>query len=1002
MQRLYHRLLQRRFLSERHYGHRNLFGRLVRVRFGSALVLSLPALVLTFWYAHVAVGAHLRHQWATRTDTEFTLELFHLHLHDRLVRDWRRLSLPEPTGSSSLPTYGLMLNNDKLDRLESRLPPDEGLEYYVGGLLTRGNKVHRVDVRYRGTRHWNWSQPQKSWKVRMKEKALFDGNATFSFLNTPEAVFFDEQIILDVARGEGLLTPQYYPFRLLLNRAHMGVYLFQSQPDEGLLRNAQRARGSIYSGNEAPIEPKTGVSALWQWPEHWTKVADRDATELGDVRELDALLTAVKRASHQEFADFAARYLNLDRFALFDALDVVFGCNNHDFHQNHKLYFDPDRGRFEPIAWNFRGGKHEPEFNRAENPLLLRLKQLPDYLSRRNRHVYRLLRGPCSHHELRLRAEVLLERLRSDQLRDPFWDATGLLPNLGRYYNELTRPMSRELQTLMSQLQLGMLRRREQFLRDALERRLIRAQLVEGIVRTVQPAGALVDPVSKVPHGAREAESPGLGGVQEQPTAGGTSGVVAVDVSVGGDSGYRVSRIVPSWGGCRPESWNLYADTNLDDQLDLDLATDRVVAEGVMGAAVQPDLELYPAIRMQARRAHAHRGRVQTVTESRRYRLFVTAGDCQASEIRLDVISLATGEAFSVRARKGTDVPQAVGPDCGRPHRSEPGEVSPHPWCYRTEEPQTIELGPGLVEVSRTQVYGLQQAVVIHPGTVFRLATGASLVFQGRLEALGTPTAPIRFEPQEQSWGGLVLRGSGTAGSRLSRVEFERGTQSEWGFIHCPATVCIQDSHDIEIQDSRFRKSQTALRVAAVDGIRLQDIVVQDSTTDALSLTHSSAEIQRLTVLRAGRHCVNAVGSHLWVQDSQFVRCAGDGVLAAKRTSLSVEDSLVTQAKCGLQVVDSSSARLQGALSYKNHVGVCIDASSQRYPGKSRLRGDELHAVGCGKPYEVAGDRPKLVERVGTEIGASDLEPLRVRLLGSQEWNRLDRRIEVWLGGNSP
>ena len=30
--------------------------------------------------------------------------------------------------------------------------------------------------------------------------------------------------------------------------------------------------------------------------------------------------------------------------------DIIFGGDQHDFDQNQKLYFDPFRGRFEPIA----------------------------------------------------------------------------------------------------------------------------------------------------------------------------------------------------------------------------------------------------------------------------------------------------------------------------------------------------------------------------------------------------------------------------------------------------------------------------------------------------------------------------------------------------------------------------------------------------------------------------------------------------------------------------
>jgi len=52
-------------------------------------------------------------------------------------------------------------------------------------------------------------------------------------------------------------------------------------------------------------------------------------------------LHAVTAASQREFADYAASEIDLERYAVFDALDVVFGGNDHDYFSNHKLYFDP-------------------------------------------------------------------------------------------------------------------------------------------------------------------------------------------------------------------------------------------------------------------------------------------------------------------------------------------------------------------------------------------------------------------------------------------------------------------------------------------------------------------------------------------------------------------------------------------------------------------------------------------------------------------------------------
>ncbi len=441
----------------------------MRIRFPSALLLSLPALLLCAWYTLAAFLAYFGHRAEVNVNEPLTVRLFQLHLHDKLTQDWHRLIMPEPQHKLTLPTYGLVVRNEKLDQLASRMSPDDGAADYVEGQLVKGSRALDVQVRYQGGKHWHYSHPQYSWKVRVKDGKVFDGLNTFNFINSPDAIPFEEEIILDIARELGLVTPDFFPFRLLLNKFYMGVYFFEAQPDEGLLRQAQRPQGSIYSGGEAPIDAKTGNSSLFKSAEYFTKVVQGIHQQLGQRLDLEALIEAINDSSMQKFANYAERHLDLDKFAKLDALDVVFGCDQHDFGENHQLYFDPYRDRFEPIAWNYQGCKHEREFNRTENPLLLRLKLLPDYLTQRNRIVYELLHKTGSPESIRRRALALLDKLEPDQARDPYWDAYHLLPDINPYYSLLLRPVSRRLQNIATETRLFELGARNRYLTDALE-----------------------------------------------------------------------------------------------------------------------------------------------------------------------------------------------------------------------------------------------------------------------------------------------------------------------------------------------------------------------------------------------------------------------------------------------------------------------------------------------------------------------------------------------------
>ncbi|HEY5962216.1 MAG TPA: CotH kinase family protein, partial [Polyangiaceae bacterium] len=622
LRRLHHRLIRLRLMNEHSFGQLTLRERLLHIRPVSGILLSTPAVLFMLWYSGLAVSSHLRQVSAVKAVEPLTPELFQLHLHDRLSADLRRLRMPEPLVKSELPTYNLVISNDRLSQLDSLLPPDEGKGNYVEGLLAQKNRVYEIEARYRGAKHWHWNGPQKSWKIRVKGNHLmFEGLPTFNFVNTPDPMPFNEQMVLDVARDAGLLTPAYYPFRLQLNNAFLGVYFFEAQPDEGLLRRAHRMPGSIYSGAGAPIDPQTQVSSLWKSAEHWKKVGAAGDKTAHNVRELEALLDVIDKGTAREFADFAEVSLDVEKFATFDAIDVVFGNNQHDYHQNHKLYFDPYKSRFEPIATDFRDMEHERQFNRTENPLLLRLKQLPNYLTRRNRKVYEMVTGVCAPSAIAERTKHWIELLAADQARDPYWDAYELLPVMGNYYRQLVRPMNEERQATAARMRLHEHGLRADYLRRELERLPVSAELyVASAVPAAVAPGALVPAKTLAKTIAKRDAKPESKVTERSPrkhpavAARPNQFVTAMDVTLSGPAGFEWQEATPEFTpGCNPSEWQIFSDHDLDQKLsDGDVRLAAVVPPLQVG---KTDITLAPGLSLRQVNPNPYRGRVRAEVE---------------------------------------------------------------------------------------------------------------------------------------------------------------------------------------------------------------------------------------------------------------------------------------------------------------------------------------------------------------------------------------------------
>ncbi len=978
VRRLYDWLLRRRLIRGPQWGQPGMTQRLLRIRFPSAFLLSLPALLLCGWYAFAALVAYAGHRAEAKADEPLTIRLFQLHLHDKLVEDWHRLIMPEPQHKSALSTYGLVVREEKLDQLASRVASEDGVVDYVDGQLVKGSRDKDVLVRYRGGKHWHYSHPQNSWKVRVKDGKVFEGLNTFNFVNSPDAVPVQEQIILDIARELGLVTPDFFPFRLLLNKSYMGVYYFEAQPDEGLLRRAQRPQGSIYSGSDAPIDANTGISNLFKSAQYFTKVVQGVHQQLGERQELEALIEAINAPSTRKFADYAERNLDLDKFATLDALDVAFGCNQHDFSENHKLYFDPYRGRFEPIAWNFHGCKHEREFNRTENPLLLRLKLLPDYLTRRNRIVYDLLHKTGSPESMRSRSHALLDKLEPEQARDPYWDANHLLPGINPYYSQLLRPMSRGLQNIATETRLFESDVRHRYLTDALEEKNCSAVL------SVDPA--LTSASKKTRQKAVNA--------------------ARLDVALGGNSAYAVTGVSAQWPpDCHPDGWRLFADTNLTGTLELDQDS-ALGASTPNGDSIAASVELYPGTRFEPRPPQAHRGRVRAVSDPRTYRFFIESASCAPVSASVYAKSLVTDASFRFLAEPKVQAEIATSKPihCADDYRDEAGQQSPHPWCYAKQPMQTIALGPGVVEVLETKTFAPNQSVVIAPGTTVRLASGVSLIFTGRVEARGSSELPISFEARDRAWGGIAIQGPAATGSRFEYVRFRGGSRPSSSTSFWPGMVNIQDTALITVNHCTFSEnaqSTVALHVAETQQLALNSVVIRDAAYKALEIGYSTAQLNDVSVIKVAGDAISLTGSQATVRNSKLLAWSGDGISVNQHSELSLSDVVLAGGNRGLFVHDASAVQYERLLLLRDNVGVSLDGASEWYSGRAHINGEGLFAVGCKQTVQKQGRREKILGRISEQLAPGDLVTIRKDVLGVASWADLEIRTTQLLNGEA-
>lgn len=945
-----------------------VFRRLYRASLLPSLAMCLPGVLLAFWYAWSAYAQLDRYRRAVRHDGTLSLETLQIALHDQLETDLRRMWMDPPPSPSQLDSYVLHITRQNYQTLEDS--GARGKERpYVDAKLEHGNRVLDAKVRLRGGRHWHVEGAQKSLKIKLDKGELIKGHRVFNLINDPTPLVLGEQLVLDLSRAAGLLTPVSDFVRLKINARDFGVFHYETAADESLLRNSRRAPGSIY-GSDLPESAAT--EELWSKPDYWTKVASRTDSEADkDNRgDLQRFLQHVHGGTSQQFVDFARHELNLEAFAKLDALDVAFGGDQRDFREDHTYYFDPYRGAWEPVAGKFRGFRDDPAFNLVDSPVLLRLKMTPGYLSLRDRELYQFLTGPGAPAALRTRAARLLQRLAPELATDPHWDAYRQLPRIDAFHRRMVRPNTLQRLALVVESEFTTYSHRHAQLIRALERNPLYLHL-----------------------GTPGATSAAALGTRAGAGAGAPELSTPLSLIIDGHAGVALNELEMSFAAdcATPQARVLRAGSELPTR-----------GRGSV-LELTSELLLYPSTGIVPRPDPSPRRGTVRATEipidyplelvSRCAPLQVVARGRHlasnsrvvsrpvAPEIlaRLPALRLAPGDVPAFRA----------------------GEAAPHPWQLTEPPARDIRLGPGEVRIETTRVFEASETVTVEPGTRLRMGPGASLIFLGKVRMMGERNAPIVLGAlSDQPWGGVALQGMGTRGSEWHAVELSGGTRPQFLSTEYPAFVDIHDTAEVLLDGVRFGaqggKTDT-LHLAHVRNGRIQDSSFRGSPADALDLEYSSADLRLIRVINAGDDGLDLMGTDLRLSDSVILGAQGNGVSSGEESRAEVHNSLIADCKVGILAKNAAQVSLSGSLLFRNVTGVRTYQRTVRYAGRSEVTANVLFVAASGERPVQRDDRSRDTLDQGRVLldlpqrGA--LDHVLEDLLELSDWQELPRWI---------
>jgi hypothetical protein len=254
---------------------------------------------------------------------------------------WLRDGLLE----SGLPIYDLRIDPDDLKLLQDTAEVvtaighsrDVVREYVDADFLLDGKWVP-IKVKLRGYTSQHYRKRIASFRLNFPNEQLFHGKEQVNLSAT-----YDKGLTADITANwelsrYGILTWEDDFVILRVNGELAAMYQETEQFDRSISDRARRAEGFIFAGHGQLYGPEgLGFSK---------------ATEALELLKQCYVDEGATIPGHCDW-DFFEEYFDIDKMAWAAAMTVVLNSYHAWIDDNLRLFWDPARGKFEPIPWDY-------------------------------------------------------------------------------------------------------------------------------------------------------------------------------------------------------------------------------------------------------------------------------------------------------------------------------------------------------------------------------------------------------------------------------------------------------------------------------------------------------------------------------------------------------------------------------------------------------------------------------------------------------------------------
>lgn len=288
-------------------------------------------------------------------------------------------SLPK---NLTIDNFNITIAEDEFDQIKKKRNEALDNKYlicsskdYVNAIFQTDSIKANVKLRLKGDLLDHIKGEKWSYRIKMPENEYFKGMSKFSIQAPETRNFLNEWFAMKVMEEEDILTLKYDFAQIQMNNNSSKFYAVEEAFSSSFLKRNQLRKSVIIKFSEDLIYAEQAYYNNYEeFQERAFHVSNIDAFEMSGIL-LDNELRSLFLQAKSLLENFrmgklrTSEVFDLDKMSKFYALASVLGAEHGLVWHNLRFYFNPNRQRLEPIAFDLCAGEINKDLI-SNNPVL--------------------------------------------------------------------------------------------------------------------------------------------------------------------------------------------------------------------------------------------------------------------------------------------------------------------------------------------------------------------------------------------------------------------------------------------------------------------------------------------------------------------------------------------------------------------------------------------------------------------------------------------------------